>query len=247
MTESGIVIWEKSMEKGGETGAQTKWGGLIRAVHELARSEVGLPMSYIETSHGAISVAVAPTTGIICSVFHTFQLTGDVADLLAKKILQLFYETYHKQVDFSKPITNKGVFFNFQTKLVDAMKNMVVAILNDLVRESVEMCLLEYIDGSREHTIAGSIKDEISVVANLKAFLALSYQIMDRGEKQPAFISTEFGDSYIYVHHIPSQKGPGAYLVSVCRKKYDRQLYFPYILKAQDMLNQTFRLLDYFL
>lgn len=40
-------------------------------VDELAREQVGLPVSYIETSNGCISIAIEPKSKLISALFHT--------------------------------------------------------------------------------------------------------------------------------------------------------------------------------
>lgn len=68
MAGSGIVVFEKSWEKGvqrdlvcfrGElsvfssvTLQANQWGGLVRAVIEFSKQSVGIPMSYLEAGEG---------------------------------------------------------------------------------------------------------------------------------------------------------------------------------------------------
>jgi hypothetical protein len=146
-----------------------------------------------------------PKSGLISALFHSnecvrtvtafpYVQSADLGELIASEFLHSFYHSYHTSVNFSRAITNKGQFASFSSKIVDAMKKlshtilancMLVAtpnLLSALSTKSISASLLVFDDGS-EPVVKGSLDDDISVIANFKAFLMASTQI-----SMPAFL-----------------------------------------------------------
>jgi len=245
MSRSGIVIFEKSWEKNADA-SQSKWGGLIRVVHELSTQEVGLPVQYIETTNGCISMSTEHNSGLISLVFHTNDCSRELGQLIATKFISSFYETYRGSVNFAKAITNKGQFNSFSSRIVDLIKCLQQATLEKLQLTSGITSAFLFFDEGTEHLTKGIIRDEISVVANFKAFLSATVQTMSLRADKPSFLSMEFGRSLVVMQQLSCFNGSMATLVCVYKKKVDKSVYLPHIQSAQQMFTQVFRLLSYY-
>jgi len=242
MVPSGIVVFEKSWEKHAQDNVN-QWGALIRAVHEYAAQSIGFPLSYLETTSAALSIQTDTKTAVICAIIHGNDDSTELGELIAREILRTFLESFPK-VDWAKT-NSRSQFANFGNKIVDCIKRVADSILENLSSVSgIEACLLVYDDGT-ESLSKGSLLDKISVIANFRAMLRSTNQLLTAKEDTPNFITMKIGESHlVYVHRVRSQ----ASLVTLVRKMEKAQQLQCYtnICKHQRMINRVFILLSYF-
>jgi len=148
------------------------------------------------------------------------------------------------KVDWAKTNSRNQVA-NFGNKIVDCIKRVADSILDNLSSvHGIEACLLVYDDGT-ESLSKGSLQDKISVIANFRAMLRATNQLLTAKEDAPNFITMKIGDSnLVYVHRVRLQ----ASLVTLVRtmdKQQQLQCYTN-ICKHHRMINRVFILLSYF-
>lgn len=127
--------------------------------------------------------------------------------------------------------------------------SLYLAKLEALTTKGISASLLIFDDGS-EPVVKGSLSDDISVIANFRAFLNSATQISKRAFKhyliplvnrkkdKPNFITLEFEESLVIIQRLSSPSSLGTSLVCVCKKKIPREAYLDCILKTQKLLNQ---------
>eukprot|EP01127_Copromyxa_protea_P003310 TRINITY_DN1313_c0_g1_i1.p1 TRINITY_DN1313_c0_g1~~TRINITY_DN1313_c0_g1_i1.p1 ORF type:complete len:129 (-),score=18.50 TRINITY_DN1313_c0_g1_i1:63-449(-) len=126
------------------------------------------------------------------------------------------------------------------------MKRLSHTILaHSTMTKGISASLLVFDDGT-EPVVKGTLLDDISAIANFKAFLTASIQIMNLKNDKPRFMTLEFESSLVIIQRLSSPTSMGTSLVCVCNNKITADKYLPCITKTQTLLNQVFRMLSYY-
>eukprot|EP01117_Protostelium_nocturnum_P008787 TRINITY_DN3151_c0_g1_i1.p1 TRINITY_DN3151_c0_g1~~TRINITY_DN3151_c0_g1_i1.p1 ORF type:complete len:260 (-),score=67.63 TRINITY_DN3151_c0_g1_i1:48-827(-) len=241
MAASGVVIFEKiwvdADSKQSEKGRL--FGSLITTMSEFSRQSTGgMMVSYLEFNEVAISIVENPKSKLICTLFHDVDDGADFGQTIAYCILKSFVESYHGELSNFGANLNTGAFTAFGTKLLDAIRNSVKAVTEQLQEhKGISNALVVFDDGSAV-SATNSDEDNFGLVANLIPILSLSNDLMQSSRDTVNSINMEMSRQSVLIERIP---GMGAALVCVCKNRVTSNSYQPAIKRSLNMLQRIFQ------
>mmetsp|Transcript_25782 Transcript_25782/g.57799 ORF Transcript_25782/g.57799 Transcript_25782/m.57799 type:complete len:269 (+) Transcript_25782:148-954(+) len=168
-TSSGVPLFSKEL---GKSIAQPRLvGSLLTAMVEQSVHAVGAPLSYMELSSVAVTLARDEARNVCCAIFHDPSFGPDFGKLLASQILHAFLEEYSEDLQASS--------FGFHRLLPSAIFGVIRPVLSRLQAHpsgAITRALVVSLDGSIIEWHEGL--DRLTLVANLDVVLSCASELM---------------------------------------------------------------------
>mmetsp|Transcript_6956 Transcript_6956/g.24737 ORF Transcript_6956/g.24737 Transcript_6956/m.24737 type:complete len:245 (-) Transcript_6956:94-828(-) len=173
ISASGLVLFSKEFAN---AIAQPRLvGSLIRTMIEFSVKSAGMPVTHIELSHVGVSIVTDEHSSLVCALFYDRGDGAEFGRIMAGDILHAF------QAEFARDLRGGGhnlrEFRGFQYKIVDVVTDAIQPLLERVqgVRGVQKAVLVT--DDSKLY--APVDVDQLAVLANLQAFLAVLSDAMD--------------------------------------------------------------------
>jgi len=171
VSSSGIVLFQKDF--GTALSQPRLLGGLITAMLKASVIRTGLPVSLIEMSGIAVSIATDTKYKVSCSLFYEKTDGAEFGRLLASEILRAFVEEYAAQL--AQISANLKDFSGFNQRISEAIRHAIRPALSLLVsKRGINMALVVSGDAILHAT---QEVDRVGVVANLESLYGVSQDI----------------------------------------------------------------------
>ena len=206
------MLYEKAwVHPAVQSGKVLSLGGVLTSVQEFARQVVGYFPAYVEFSDVAVTIARDDDGLLQCVLFHDKSDGSMFGRLIAHQLLYSFLKEF-SDVDFSRAVHDTGRFAVFSSKIHDAIRHSVEAVLAHLsLKRGFLHAVVVYADGSTQaHAEAGW---EMGLAANLQPLLTLSNGMLASHEDSPRYVYLETASKVVIVHRTSTGS-----LVSVCKK-----------------------------
>jgi len=234
MTGAGLVIFEKEWVES-KLEKSSLFGSLIRSMLEFSKQSTMMIPVYLEFGTVSISIVEDPKTKLICTLIHEISDGEHFGQIIASQILRSFLDTFN-DVSFSSGTVNVSMFSVFSSKILDAISQSIIVILQDVQRnKGVQSALLIYDDGTAKTPMQE--EDQFGFVANLQPIITISTDIMLAKKDRPKFLSLEMQSRVVIIHKVRD-----ASLVCVCRKSKSPSVYMPAIEHARCLLENVMAL-----
>ncbi|KAJ5076713.1 late endosomal/lysosomal mp1 interacting protein [Anaeramoeba ignava] len=232
ISRAGMLLFNKDfltqLEKPGLLAS------LISTIFNFSLDSTGMAVSYIELTKLAITVVNDDATHIYCVLFHDMEDGAEFGKIVANEILDRFKKEYN--MDFNNTILVKS-FHGFHSKIPDAIRNTVRPVLVKLQRTpGVKNALLVE---DTVVTYAARQIDQLGVVANIRALLISSSEMMSLKADSPFYVSIDNNENLIHISKIEK-----ALLVVVSKKSENNEICAEAIHEAVEMLKKVFSILS---
>jgi hypothetical protein len=202
---SGIVLFQKDWVSALGQKSKQIFGGLFTSIQALAAQTVGLPVSYIQLSALAVSVARDQDSKLCCYLLHDASAGEVFGGILASEILSAFVEEF---AEVARSVTDMHKFTSFSNKIPDCINSSLRAVLDRLHRGGFGGALLTQDD--RPRFTAGTVPDPLSLLANLQELMSAAGETMQELRDTPQELTISLGRLTVFIHKLT-----GGYLIAI--------------------------------
>mmetsp|Transcript_16825 Transcript_16825/g.42970 ORF Transcript_16825/g.42970 Transcript_16825/m.42970 type:complete len:257 (-) Transcript_16825:156-926(-) len=176
----GVVLFEKEWVQLDKAINSQMLGGLLSTIQEFSRQSTGMLVHNIKFASLSIACVHDVRTHLLCCIISDSSHDDTFPRVLAKQLLVAFVEE-HKNVDFTRlGALNVATFASFGNKTVEIIVNSVKTILTELhSTRGIQSAAFVFADDTTFSVgTSSSAHDELGLVANMRATLSLSSEIL---------------------------------------------------------------------
>jgi len=170
VSHSGLVLFQKFFVK--EVAKVGILGGVVIAMQRLSVLRTGLPVTYIELSK--VAVSIASNSRVTCALFVDAEDGPEFAKLMSRELLASFTDTFNKELE-EKFNTSPDVYSAFNLKIAQVVQLAVRPVLDQLADErGIKMAAVLSGDTLKHST---QDVDKLGLLANHQALLNVANDI----------------------------------------------------------------------
>eukprot|EP00727_Mastigamoeba_balamuthi_P001585 m51a1_g11423 hypothetical protein (258) ;mRNA; f:9728-11095 len=211
---------------------------LLTTLQVYSRNATGMPLSYLSFGNISVSFVSDPRTELRCCLFHDEEDGDALGRTVAQHILSCFCEQFGESAPWTQPGgASTSLFAPFANRLPEAIALSTRDVLMGLRQvRGVSNAMLVYDDGRTVTTTP--VEELLGLVANLKAMLTFSSEIMASRDERMDAVELELLENRVVVHRLRQSVS----FIIVCSREEPSTTYTPYIAKAVNLLNQVLKL-----
>ncbi|CAM9853329.1 unnamed protein product [Phaeothamnion confervicola] len=210
-------------------------GSLLTAMMEFSVLTAGMPVSYIELTSLAVTIAGSEATKVFCALLHDREDGAAFGRLIATEVLNAFVEDYANDLGSG---FNLKDFHGFHQRIAGVIRKSAQPAIDKLGLAKGVLKAVLVGEDARQIFQTEEI-DQLGVLANLQALIGLSTDIMTHCSDQCCRIALEgSGNTRTLLWRLEQR---WTLVVSVSKAVHPNK-YLPAVDEAVEMLQKLVRL-----